>query len=211
MDQRIERLRHAAAVINDLEKAAALLSWDEETKMPPGGAEARAEQRATLHRLAHEHLISDEVAGLLEDLEPFEPSLDPESDQAALIRVLRRDHEKARRVPPELHAEMVRSGSKGYRAWLAAREGEDFESMLPHYERGLELRRRYVECFAPYNDPYDVLLDDYEPGMKTGEVEEIFEQLKTALVPMIQAVAEADPVDDSFLRGGLKLTPFRST
>src|SRR5438445_255573 len=59
MDQRIERLKEAAAVINDLEKAAALLSWDEETKMPPGGAEARAEQRATLHRLAHERLIAD--------------------------------------------------------------------------------------------------------------------------------------------------------
>jgi len=209
MDQRIERLRYAAAVINDLEKAAALLSWDEETKMPPGGADARAEQRATLHRLAHERLISDEIAGLLEQLAPVEPELDPESDEAALIRVLRRDHEKARRVPPELHAEMVRSGSKGYRAWLAAREAEDYEAMLPHYERGLDLRRRYVECFAPYDDPYDVLLDDYEPGMKTAEVDEIFDQLKTALVPMIQAVAEAEPVEDSFLDSGLPIEPQR--
>ncbi len=209
MDERIQRLRQAAAVIHDLEKAAGLLSWDEETKMPAGGAEIRAEQKATLHRLAHEHLISDEVDALLAELEPVEQDLDYDSDDASLIRVLRRDHEKARRVPPELHAEMVRSGSRGYRAWLAARESEDFDSMLPHYERGLELRHRYVECFSGYDDPYDVLLDDYEPGMKTVEVEEIFDQLKTALVPMIHAVAEADPVDDSFLQSGLPIAPQR--
>jgi carboxypeptidase Taq len=209
MDERIERLRKAAAVIHDLEKAAALLSWDEETKMPPGGAEARAEQRATLHRLAHERLISDETARLLADVEPLEADLDYDSDEASLVRVLRRDHEKARRVPPELHAEMVRSSSRGYRAWLNARENEDFEAMLPHYERGLDLRRRYVECFDGYDDPYDVLLDDYEPGMTTAEVDDVFEQLKTALVPMIHAVAELEPVDDSFIQGGLPIEPQR--
>jgi carboxypeptidase Taq len=201
MSDRLGDLRALAAEISDLERASALLSWDEETFMPPAGATARAEQRATLERLAHERLVSPELGRLLEELAPVEPGLDPESDEAALMRVLRRDHEKAARVPSELHAEIVRAGSLGYRAWLEARAAGDFGILLPHLERSLELRRRYVECFPVRDDPYDVLLDDFEPGMTTADVDPVFEQLKAALVPMIAAVAEAEPVDDSCLHG----------
>ena len=70
-------------------------------------------------------------------------------------------------MPPELRAELTRAGSLGYQGWLRAREQEDYAIMLPHLERNLELRRRYVACFEPDGDPYDVVLDDYEPGMKT--------------------------------------------
>jgi len=201
VNEQLDRLRVLAAEIWDLDKAAGLLSWDEETHMPPGGAEARAEQKALLHRLAHERWVSDELAGLLADLAPFEAELDYESDDASLIRVMRHDHHKARRVPSELHAELVRAGSAGYQAWLEARTKEDFSILLPHLERNLELRHRYVECFAPYEDAYDPLLDDYEPGMKTFDIDPVFEQLKAALVPMIAAVKDAEPVDDSCLHG----------
>ncbi len=201
MNERLAELYSLASEIWDLERASGLLSWDEETHMPPGGAAARAEQKATLQRLAHERWVSDRLAGLLEDLEPVEQQLEHDSDEASLIRVMRRDHQKARRVPAELHAEIVREGSLGYQAWLEARVREDFSILLPRLERNLELRRAYIECFGPQDDPYDVLLDDYEPGMKTSDIDPVFAQLKRALVPMIAAVAEADPVDDSCLRG----------
>ncbi|MHB8470638.1 MAG: carboxypeptidase M32, partial [Gaiellaceae bacterium] len=77
----------------------------------------------------------------------------------------------------------------------------DYSLLLPQLEQNLELRRRYVECFAPYDDPYDVVLDDHEPGMKTSTVAAIFEQLKAGLVPMIRAVGAAEPIDDSCLHG----------
>ncbi len=201
MDPRFDELCRRLGTINDLGKAGVLLAWDEETKMPPSGAEARAEQRATVHRIAHEHLVSPELGALLEELRPFEEEHDYDSFEASLVRVARRDHEKAVRVPPELRAELTRAGSHGYRAWLQAREREDYSILLPHLERQLELRLEYVRCFEPADDPYDVLLDDYEPGMKTAEVDAVFDQLKAALVPMIRAVAEAVPVDDSCLRG----------
>jgi carboxypeptidase Taq len=121
--------------------------------------------------------------------------------EASLIRVARRDHAKAVRVPPELRAELTRAGSLGYQAWLRAREQEDYGIMLPHLERNLELRLRYVACFDHDGDPYDVVLDDYEPGMKTVEVESIFEKLKARLTPMMRELAAADPIDDSCLRG----------
>ncbi len=201
MTERFDELWRRLAEIHDVEKAAGVLSWDEETKMPPSGAEVRAEQRATLNRIAHELNISPDLGELLEELRPFEEEHDFESFEASLIRIARRDYEKAVRVPSDLRAEMTRAGSLGYQGWLRAREAEDYSIMLPHLERNLELRRRYVECFEPEGDPYDVVLDDYEPGMKTVEVEEIFAKLKAALVPWLRAVSDADPIDDSCLRG----------
>jgi carboxypeptidase Taq len=199
--ERFDELKTRLAEIHDVEKAAGLLSWDEETKMPPSGAEARAEQRATLNRIAHELQVSPDLGALLEELRPFEADHDEESFEASLIRVSRRDYEKAVRVPPDLRAELTRAGSLGYQAWLRAREQEDYGIMLPHLRRNLELRRQYVACFEPAEDPYDIVLDDYEPGMKTVEVEAIFDKLKAALLPMIRSVAEADAIDDSCLRG----------
>ena len=201
MTDRFDLLRLRLGEIHDLEKAAGLLSWDEETKMPPSGATARAEQRATLNWIAHELQIKPELGALLEELAPLEEEYGHDSFEASLVRVARRDYEKAVRVPSSLRAELTRAGSFGYRGWLQAREQEDYGIMLPYLERSLELRREYVACFEPQADPYDVLLDDYEPGMTTAEVEAIFSQVKAALVPMIRAVGDAVPVDDSCLRG----------
>jgi len=200
-DDRFDELLRRLGAIDDLVKAGTLLGWDEETKMPVAGADARAEQRATVEAVTHEHRVDPALGDLLEALRPFEEAHDPESFEAGVIRVARRDYEKAVRVPPELRAELERAGSLGYRAWLSARAENDFSIMLPHFERNLELRRRYVDCFSPSGDPYDVVLDDYEPGMKTAEVEVIFDRVKERLVPMIRAVADMEPIDDSCLRG----------
>src|SRR5437764_483405 len=104
------------------------------------------------------------------------------------------DRSSVSMASPDLRAELTRAGSLGYQAWLRAREQEDYGIMLPHLERNLELRRRYVACFEAEGDQYDVVLDDYEPGMRTSEVVAIFDQLKAALLPMMGAVAEADPI-----------------
>jgi carboxypeptidase Taq len=201
VSEQFDRLRALAGEIWDLEKASGLLSWDEETHMPTGGAAARAEQKATLQRLAHERWVSDEIAELMDGLASFEQEHDYGSFEASLVRVMRKDSEKARRVPVELHAQIVRAGTLGYQAWLEARVHDDFGILLPHLERTLELRHRYIECFGPQDDPYDVVLDDYEPGMRTTDVDPVFERLKAALVPMIAAVRDAEPVDDSCLHG----------
>jgi carboxypeptidase Taq len=201
VSDRFEELKRRLGEIHDVEKAAAVLSWDEETKMPPLGADARADQRATLNRIAHELQISPDLGELLEELRDFEESHEYDSFEASLVRIARRDYEKAVRVPPELRAELTRAGSLGYQAWLRAREQEDYSIMLPHLRRNLELRQQYVACFEAADDPYDIVLDDYEPGMKTYEVEAIFDRLKAALLPWIRAVAEQEPIDDSCLRG----------
>jgi carboxypeptidase Taq len=194
-DELLQRL----GTISDLRHAGYLLGWDEETKMPPLGALARAEQRATIARLAHELATAPELGELLEELRgPGEESA-PDSFEAILLRVVRRDYEKERRVPAELRGEMSRAGSLGYRAWLQARAERNWEILLPHLERRLELMHEYIGCHAPFEDPYDVLLDDHEPGMRTAEVEAVFARLKEELVRLVAGIGE--PVDDSCLRG----------
>jgi carboxypeptidase Taq len=200
-DSRFDELLRRLGAIDDLVRAGTLLGWDEETKMPPAGADARAEQRATVEAVTHEHRVDPALGELIEELRPFEEAHDPDSFEASVVRVARRDYEKAVRVPPELQAELERAGSLGYRAWLRARAENDYSIMLPHFERNLELRRRYVSCFDYDGDPYDVVLDDYEPGMKTTEVQAIFDRLKERLVPMIRTIADHEAIDDSCLHG----------
>jgi carboxypeptidase Taq len=196
-----ERLRERLAEVSDLSKAATLLVWDQRVLMPPGGAAARAEALATVGRLAQERFIDDEVGRLLEELRGLEESSDYDSFEASLIRVTRREYEKATRVPPELVGELRRAAALGLAAWGPAKQQSDFGQLRPHLETLLELRHRYVECFDTPDETYDVLLDDYEPHMKTAEVRTIFDDLKQELQPLIQEIRDAGEVDDSFLHG----------
>ena len=184
-------LKERVAEIEDLDRASSLLGWDQQVKMPPGGGAVRAEQLATIERIQHEALTSDEMGRLLDELAPYEETLEYDSDEASLIRVVRRDWEKARRVPAELRAEMRRAASLAMPVWVQARKESDFSQFLPALRNNFDLRRRYVECFDDYDEPYDVLLDDFEPGMKTAEVREVFERLKQEQVPLV-ATARAE-------------------
>jgi carboxypeptidase Taq len=101
-------------------------------------------------------------------------------------------------VPSALEAELARAASVAQEAWIAARANSDFAAFTPYLERNLELGRRYVECFDEFACPYDVLLDEFEPGMTTAEVAALFDELKRELVPLIATLAErADSIDPS--------------
>jgi carboxypeptidase Taq len=186
------RLKTRLAEIADLRKAQSLLGWDQQVMMPRAAARGRAEQLATLDRTAHECFVSPETGRLLDALRSYEESLDPDSDDASLIRVTRRDYEKASRVPPELRAEMTRASAHGYQTWQDAKADSDFARFLPALERNVELKHRYVDCFDRADEPYDILLDDYERGMTTAEVTAVFDELKAELVPLIREIADRD-------------------
>jgi carboxypeptidase Taq len=196
-----DRLRERLAEVNDLRKATTLLLWDQRVMMPPGGAEARAEALGTVSRLAQDRFVRPELGELLDELRSFEDSSDYDSFEASLIRVTRRNYEKASRVPPELVGQMRRASALALAAWGAAKEQSDFEQLRPHLETLLELRHRYVECFEPADETYDLLLDDYEPLMKTAAVRQIFDELKQELPPLISELVQAGETDDSFLAG----------
>ena len=190
------------AALADLRHVAKLLDWDQQTMMPPRGAEARAETVATVQRISHDMFVSAETGRLIERAADYLNGEPPDSDEASLLRVTRRQWEKARRVPSELASDMARAASVGHQAWILARERSDFAGFVPYLERNFELVRRYVDCFDNFDCAYDVLLDDYEPGGRTVEVAGLFDELKSELRPLITFVGEhADRVDDSLLHG----------
>ena len=187
----LERLRTLLAEIADLQHAEMLLDWDSRVSMPHAGAAARADASATVGRLAHERFVSGEVSTLLEELAPVEAELDPDSVDAALIRVTRRDWERARRIPSNLAGEMRHASGIGVAAWDEAKAASDFSLFVPHLERQLELKHRYIECFPATGNPYDVLLEDYEEGMTTAEVAAVFDTLKPQLLSIVDELRDA--------------------
>jgi carboxypeptidase Taq len=188
-----DELRSRMAELNDLQHVGGLLFWDQRTKMPQAGSKVRAEQIATLGRLAHERFVDPAVGRLLEELRGYEDGLARESFEASLIRVTRRDWEKATCVPPSLTAEIRRSGALGFSAWSEARAASDFSLLAPHLEANLELKHRYVACFPPAAEKYDTLLDDYEPEMKTAAVRAVFDELKRELIPLVREAGTPEP------------------
>src|SRR5438034_7391914 len=165
--------------------------------MPPAGWQHRGEHLATLRRIHHETLTAEATGRLLDEV----PTLDPDSDDGAFIRLARRDYEKAVKVPTELRAEMTLTATEARTIWVKARAESNFELFRPMLERTYELRNQYVECFGDVDEPYDILLDDFEPETTTAEVTETFADLKAELIPLIAELRDQD-VDDSFLSGG---------
>src|SRR5438874_7729028 len=145
MIDRLESLRQQMAELADLHSAAQVLEWDQQTMMPPRGAQTRAEALATLQRISHQKFVSSETGQLIDAAQGALDGSDPDSDEARLVTVTRRRWEKARRVPSELAADLARAGSLGQEAWVAARAQSDFAAFAPYLERNLELARRYVE------------------------------------------------------------------
>ncbi len=202
MNPQFAELKNRLTEVADLSKIGAVLGWDQQTMMAPRGAAVRAEQMATLGRIVHVKFTSAEIGKLLDDLHDYEASLPYDSDDASLIRVARQDYEKASAVPTELRVEMTRTAAIARQAWIEARKQSDFQIFLPHLEKTIELKHKYVECFKPYDHVYDPLLDDFERGMKTAEVKTILDALKKDLVPLIAKLHErADAVSDTCLHG----------
>lgn len=196
---RLTQLKTILAEIADLNNAASLLGWDQQTYMPPGGAEGRGYQLSTLARLIHVRFTSDEVGKLLQELQPEAAGWNADSDDACLVKVTQRQYDKLTKVPAELVAEFARVTSVGNQAWVEARQTNQFAIFQPHLENILTLRRQYADCFAPYDHVYDPLLDDFEPGLKTAQVQAIFNALRPQQVALIRAIAGCPQVDPSFL------------
>lgn len=200
MNQKLERFKQLIAEITDLTRANALASWDQEVYMPRGGAEDRSYILATLAGISHEKFTSPEMGNLLAELVPAAKEMDPNSDDACLILRTAHDFEKQTKIPTQKVAEFARATTLAEVAWEHAREENNFTLFEDELAHIIELRREYAEFFRPYEHVYDPLLDDFEPGLKTREVQEIFARLRPQQVALIKAIAAKPAVDDSFLR-----------
>ena len=201
MTEKLEQLKQHLSRYHDLQSSGAVLGWDQEVNMPPGGAPARAEQLATLSALAHDIFTSDETGELLAAAEAEVAEMDYDSDEASYVRVMRREYDKQTKLPTKLIEEFSRARSQAFSAWRQAREEDDYPHFQPHLQKILDINRRIADILGYEEHPYDALLDFYEPEVKTSEVAELFAELKAGLVPLLQAIVErGKPVDESFLQ-----------
>ena len=199
MSEHIGDLKRRMGAMADLQHVAMLADWDQHTQMPRGGGEARAEAMATMERISHDLFVDDETGRLLEGAASELSGADPDCDDVRMVRLVRRQYEKARRVPTDLAADLARAASAGQEVWVAAREGNDFAAFAPALERNIELARRYVDCHLGsdgFQRAYDVLLDDYEPEMKSATVQALFGELIAELVPLLGRLREAGTEPD---------------
>jgi carboxypeptidase Taq len=181
-----------------------LLGWDQETYMPAGAAPARAQQSSLIARIHHERLTDPRLGDLLAACESDSALNEPGSETAANLREIRRDYNKATKVPSDLVAEMARTGSEAQDIWKHARAKSDFPMFAPALTRVLELTRRKAECLGvpKGGELYDALLDQYEPDARAADIEAVFNPLRERLSAFIAEVAQngTPPTEDFMTR-----------
>ncbi|WP_302082286.1 carboxypeptidase M32 [Salinibaculum rarum] len=179
--------------------AAGILDWDQQVMMPDGATPARAKQKSALSSLRHELLTDDDLAEYLDTLE----GSDLDDEQTAVVREIRRQHERAVRVPEELVQQISEASSNALPVWEQAKQDDDFSQFEDALEELVELKREYAEAIDPDRDPYEVLFEEYEPYLGIDTAERVLERLGEALPPLIDAIGEsdvtiADPFDGTY-------------
>lgn len=194
--------------IQRINSAASVLSWDQETYMPAGGGEARAEQIAVLQGLAHQKLVSGEVEKFLRQwIDPVTGQVYEQPDDGwdepsrSLLREVWRDFSRAKKLPSDFVIALSRECSLAQQVWSEAREQSRFGQFLPNLRTVLSLKREEAQYLGYEASPYDALLDVYEPGSTIATLQPLFAQLKARLVPLLKRITNSPVrIDDSILR-----------
>ncbi len=175
-----------------LESVEELLGWDERTMLPPAGGEFRAEQITYLSGMVHRRRTDPKVGRWLEELLESPLTAEPHSDTGTTIRQIKRDYEKRTKLPQALVEELARTAVLGQQAWTEARKNNDFASFRPFLEKTYDLKHQQAEAIGYDQNPYDALLDEYEPDAKMADIQELLAGLREQLAPFVAAIANSD-------------------
>jgi len=200
MKEKLNKLNALSAEIIDLTHIQALLGWDQQVLMPPGGTEDRGNQAALIGGMIHERITSDEIGKLITDLETEIGDLTADTDEARTVKRIKRLYEQQTKIPKELLIEFIKVTTAANNIWVKAKQDNDFASFQPSLERIIELRREIANLFKPYDHIYDPLLDQFEPGMKTADVKKIFDELRPKQVELLEAISKSKQIDNGFLK-----------
>ena len=200
MTKAIKNLRDHLAEIHDLARAASVLGWDQQTYMPRGGAESRADQLSTLARLTHSKFTSSKTRRLLDQAAAETAPLPADHDDRRLVEIVRMDLDRETKLPGSFVARWSRDASLSTEAWREARQADSFRSYRPHLKKMVGYALKAAEYYGYEDHPYDALLFDYEAGMKTAEVKAAFDVLRPAQVELVRKLAERPEPRTDFLR-----------
>jgi carboxypeptidase Taq len=186
----MDMLRERLAELADLGSLEMLAGWDQQVMMPAQGGPARAQQLSALARIVHERATGDDIGEWLDELEHG----DLDELERDIVRLARRDYERARRVPTELAAELSRAHAEGQERWRQARADDDFAAFAPALERNVELAREYGRALTDGDDGvYDALLADYDWGLRADTLRELFAALARELAPLVEEARSRHP------------------
>lgn len=192
-----DRLLKIMHTVSDLNAAAAVLGWDQETYMPDGAVAGRAEQLATLSSLIHHYSTNDEARSAAASAAAVDGMTDV---QRRVAKVFIKDVERATKLPADLVEEQARVASYAQDAWKRAKEASDFEIYRPLLEKTVDLKRREAELLGPAAHPYDNLIDTFEPGMTVALLTPVFDQLRQGTQEILARIAPtASTVSDDVL------------
>lgn len=200
MEEKVKQLASRLAEIADITNAQALLNWDQLTNMPNGGAEARGRQLATLAKISHDLSVAPELGQLIEDLLPYADTLPETSQEAAMIRVAKKDYDRETRIPGEFVGKITEHISNTYMKWVEARAQNNFELVRPALETTLELSREASSFFPEAAHVADPLIDISDNGMTVGIIRPLFSDLRKELVPIMQAITSQAPAEDACIK-----------
>ncbi len=190
------RLTERCREIALLNSSAAVLGWDERTYMPTGGAQLRADQLGLLSRMIHEQFVAPEIGEWLSELEQSKLVKDNGSVEAANVRETRHRYDKETKLPKELVEELTKVTSLAQGEWVKARKNNDFKAFLPWLEKVVKLTREKAKCYGYKGEPYNALLDDYEPGATVDMIDDVFKNLRDELVTLLKKVQNAKKKPD---------------
>ena len=168
-----------------------LLGWDQQTYMPSAANAYRADQISYLAGLMHHRQCDPRVGDWLAALGDSPLAADPHSDAGATIRVLRREYDKATKLPQTLVEELARTSVLGQQAWVEARRNDDFRMFRPLLEQIVALKQQQAEAIGYDDAAYDALLDDFEPEARTADVARALSQLRAELVPLVGEILQS--------------------
>jgi carboxypeptidase Taq len=182
--------------ISNVSHAEELLSWDQQVMMPDEGTPARSRQLSALSAVEHDLLTADELGVLLDELD----GTDLDDERAAVVREVRREHDRAVRVPTDLVERISAASSEALTAWREAKEADDFDAFAPHLAELIDLERQYAAHVDPDRDPYEVLFEEYEPCLSLPRAEAVLTDLRDAVVPLVEEIraSDADLATDAF-------------
>jgi len=186
--------------LSTLEQVAGLLGWDQRTYMPTGAAPDRALQNSVMAGIIHERLTAPRMGKLITILKKQEIP----QDGTVILREIERKWKRASNVPASLVKEISKTGALGMEAWAKARKNSDFTQLEPLLDRMIGLKARSAEYIGYEDKPYDALLDEYEPGLKTGDMETLFKRLTGKLAPITRKIFD-EPVPKSAIPADIYL------
>lgn len=195
-----ERLLAHINEIQDLRKTIRVLTWDREVNMPRGGERARANQISTVSKLCHQLFTSDETGELIEAAQIELNGAGPGTVGGSLIRHLKREYGQARKLPAEFVSQKTAVHNGALAAWKRARSANDFPHFQPWLHKLVTIARQQANYLGFEDEPYDALLDVYEPGAKTTRIRQLFNNSKRTLRPLYRTIRQRNnQVNDGFL------------